>query len=122
MLTVTNNSGGGQPVSMQNIRETREVCDRHGIPLFIDACRFAENAWFIKQRETGYENTPVIVGHTPMSLDDTLWENVGDIEHHYVVYAADDNWVGVMAQIESRIYPLRYPVEPLVSSINLLES
>ena len=68
------------------------------------------------------ENTPVIVGHTPMSLDDTLWENVGDIEHHYVVYAADDNWVGVMAQIESRIYPLRYPVESLVSSINLLES
>ena len=60
MLTVTNNSGGGQPVSMENIRQTREVCDRHGIPLFIDACRFAENAWFIKKREAGYEDTPVI--------------------------------------------------------------
>jgi tryptophanase len=60
MLTVTNNSGGGQPVSMENIRQTRAVCDRYGIPLFIDACRFAENAWFIKTREPGYKDTPVI--------------------------------------------------------------
>jgi tryptophanase len=59
MLTVTNNSNGGQPVSMENIRRTAELCHAHGIPLFLDACRFAENAYFIKLREAGYKDRAV---------------------------------------------------------------
>lgn len=59
MITITNNTGGGQPVSMQNIKEVSSICKKYGIPLIIDACRFAENSYFIKLREEGYQNTPV---------------------------------------------------------------
>ena len=60
IITVTNNSGGGQPVSMQNIRETHKICRQYNIPLYIDACRFAENSYFIKMRESGYADISIL--------------------------------------------------------------
>jgi tyrosine phenol-lyase len=71
MLTVTNNSGGGQPVSMANIRAVREVTARHEIPLYLDACRFAENAWFIQQDEPGLHRlTPKQIAQAMFSYAD----------------------------------------------------
>jgi tyrosine phenol-lyase len=71
MLTVTNNSGGGQPVSMENARAVSAVCKRHRIPLYFDACRFAENAWFIKLRESGYDSkTPKQIAQEMFRLGD----------------------------------------------------
>src|SRR5256886_16963155 len=67
MLTVTDNSGGGQPVSMENIAAVKQVSSRHGIPFYLDACRFAENAWFIAQRDPGY------AGRTPKQIAQNMF-------------------------------------------------
>ena len=71
MLTITNNSGGGQPVSMENAKAVSSVCKKHGIPLYFDACRFAENSYFIKLRERGYEKkTPKQIAQEMFALGD----------------------------------------------------
>ena len=71
--TITNNTGGGQPVSLENLKSIRNICDEYKKPFFLDACRFAENAWFIKNQEEAYRETPIIqIVHEMFSLCDGL--------------------------------------------------
>lgn len=77
VLTVTNNAGGGKPVSMQNIRDARAVCDEHGVPLILDAARFAENAYLITEREAEYAGaSPRSVAEEMFRLADICWASL----------------------------------------------
>jgi hypothetical protein len=65
-------------------------------------------------------HTPLIVGHTPLTCDDTLWLNAGNIPNHHVLFGANSDWVGVITQVDERLIPLRYPAEPLLPVFNRL--
>jgi tryptophanase len=101
-LTITNNTGGGQPVSMENIRRVKELTDQHGIPFFFDACRFAENAWFIQQNEHGYQDKPI---------PEIVHEMFRHVDGFHISFKKDGlvNTGGGMALKESGRFTEKYP-------------
>ncbi len=77
VLTITNNAGGGQPVSVRNVKEVRQFCDAHGVPLYLDASRFAENAYLVTEREDGYGHlSPREVARVVFELADGCWASL----------------------------------------------
>jgi tyrosine phenol-lyase len=104
-MTITNNTGGGQPVSMANIRGAREMAAAHGIPFFMDACRFAENAWFIKKREAGYQDK---------AIRDIVHEMFSYTDGFHISLKKDGlaNMGGALALKEDTVFTEKYPDFP----------
>ncbi len=101
-LTITNNAGGGQPVSMKNIKETSKIAKTYKIPLFFDACRFAENAWFIKQYENGYESK---------NIEDIVHEMFENVDGFHISFKKDGlvNIGGAILIKDESIFMEKYP-------------
>jgi tyrosine phenol-lyase len=101
-LTITNNTGGGQPVSMENIRRVREITRRHGVPFFFDACRFAENAWFIREKEPGYAARPI---------GEIVREMFENVDGFHISFKKDGlgNIGGAVCLAEDGLFATRFP-------------
>jgi tryptophanase len=101
-LTITNNTGGGQPVSMQNIKRVREIARRHGIPFFFDACRFAENAWFIREKEDGYAER---------RIDEIVHEMFEQVDGFHISFKKDGlgNIGGAICLKDESIFTEKFP-------------
>jgi tyrosine phenol-lyase len=101
-MTITNNTGGGQPVSMANIRGAHEIASHHGVPFFLDACRFAENAWFIKQREAGFG---------AKSIREIVHEMFSHSEGFHISLKKDGlaNMGGMLALRDGTLFTEKYP-------------
>jgi tryptophanase len=101
-LTITNNTGGGQPVSMENIKRVREITRRHKVPFFLDACRFAENAWFIREKEEGY---------AARRIEDIVHEMFEQVDGFHISFKKDGlgNIGGAICLKEESLFTKKFP-------------